>query len=237
MLNQVHETVRTRRWVLPVAALVGLVLLGLAYSSYQDRQRRDAALGAMVVAFKEQNSLNVFQAQVPVFVTSRKDGWIIDVEQFGVIPASVQYQLDLSRLAKENFRWDREKQTMTVTIPEPVVSEPVLDMTRAKLVNKGIIVTGGVALELMKKNVGIARREAIKEARNPQMMKLARDAARKAINHNISVPLQAAGYADTEVTVRFADEPSADPSYIDQSISYNEAIEEARKRRAAEGTR
>ena len=220
--------------------IVGLVILGLlagviAYLWYQEEQRRKAALGAMVVAFQEQNYLNVFRAQVPVFVTNRHDGWVIDVEQFGVIPASVEYRLNLGKLNKGNFDWDEESRRMIVTIPAPVVGEPVIDIARAKLVNKGILVRGDVALELLKKNIQTARRQALAEAKNPQLIQLARQAARNAMVRNVSVPLQAAGYEDMEVMVRFADEPQPKPTYLDRSTPYNEAIAEARRRRAAEG--
>lgn len=225
---------RNRRLLIVGLIVVGLAILIVAYRAYRERQHREAALGAMVVAFQEQNRLSVFRAQVPVFVTNRRDGWIFDVEQFGVIPASVEYVLDLGKLKKESFDWDDEARRMTVTIPEPLITDPKIDIRRAKIVNRGILVSGNVALDLLKKNVATARRQAINEARNPQMMRLAREAARKAMTHNVSVPLQAAGYEDMTVEVRFSDEPKSDPSYLDRSISYNEALEEARRRRAQE---
>jgi hypothetical protein len=50
------------------------------------------------------------------------------------------------------------------------------------------------------------------------------------------MPLQAAGIGDAKVDARFADEPEggADPSYLDRSLTYKQAMEEARKRRAGE---
>ena len=65
-------------------------------------------------------------------------------------------------------------------------------------------------------------------------MRLAREAARDAVERSFAMPLQAAGIADVRVVARFADE-AGDPSYLDTSITYNEAIAEARRRRAAEG--
>ena len=234
-----HEARRggVKPWLWVALAAVVMGLLFFAYRSYQERQQREAALGAMVSAFQELNSLSVFKAQVPVFVTNRKDGWIFDSEQFGVIPASVEYRLDLSKLDKNQFDWNSDTRRMIVTIPTPRVSEPNLDMTRAKLVNRGVLVTGETALELLRKNTVMARREALEEANNPQMMQLAREAARKAMVHNVTVPLRAAGYEDTEVAVRFADEAEEEPSYLDVSTSYNEAIEDARRRRASQGQR
>ena len=46
------------------------------------------------------------------------------------------------------------------------------------------------------------------------------------------MPLSAAGIESAQVVARFADEPGDDPSYLDRSATYNEAMEEARRRRA-----
>ena len=61
--------------------------------------------------------------------------------------------------------------------------------------------------------------------------RLAREAARSAIERSFSLPLKAAGFSDAKVVARFATEGTGDPSYIDRSLSYNQAMEEARKRR------
>lgn len=214
---------------------IGAILL---WQQFERKRQQDSALGAMVSAFQKQNSLSVFRAQVPVFVRSSEPGWLwLTREQFGVVPATVEYRLDLSRLSDRDFRWDAERRVMSVTVPPVIVGEPTLDARRAQLVNRGILMSSDAALSLMRKNMGVARSKALAEARNPQMMELARAAAREMMTRNIEMPLRAAGFEEASVSVRFADEPSSDPSYIDQSISYNEAIEEARRRRAAEGQR
>ena len=65
-------------------------------------------------------------------------------------------------------------------------------------------------------------------------MRLAREAARQAVERSFALPLQAAGIENVRVVALFAaEEGGRDPSYLDRSTSYNEAIEEARRRRAA----
>ena len=75
------------------------------------------------------------------------------------------------------------------------------------------------------------------QAKGEVPMNLARQAARQAVERSFAMPLQAAGFADAKVVARFAGEPDEEPSYLDRSISYNAAIEEARRRRAAQGQR
>lgn len=232
---------RGPNWIaiaLVAAAVIGAFLL---WREIEERREREAALGAMVTAFQKQNSLSVFRAQVPTFVHNKEQRLfgLLNAEQVGVIPATIEYRLDLSKLEPGSFEWDEDAQAMEVTIPPLTVTEPTLDTRRAQLVNRGILVSGDAAMSLMRKNMGTARQTAIRESRNPEMVAMARSAAREMMVQNVTLPLRAAGYDNARVTVRFADEPSADeePSYIDHSLTYNQAIEEARKRRAAEGQR
>ena len=232
---------RRPNWL--AVALVAAVIIAalLLWRNYEEQREREAALGSMVTAFQKQNSLSVFRAQVPTFVHNKEQRLfgLLTAEQIGVIPATIEYRLDLSKLEPGSFEWDEDAQTMEVTIPPLTVTEPSLDARRAQLVNRGILVSGNAAMNLMRKNMGTARQTAIKESRNPEMVALARSAAREMMTQNVTLPLRAAGYDDARVTVRFADEPSADaePSYIDRSNTYNQAIEEARKSRATEGQR
>lgn len=225
--------------VLVAAAVVGALLL---WRHFEEQREREAALGAMVSAFQKQNSLSVFRAQVPTFVHNKEERLfgLLTAEQVGVIPATIEYRLDLSKLEPGSFDWDEENQTMEVTIPPLTVTEPSLDAGRAQLVNRGVLVSGNDAMNLMRKNMGTARQAAIRESRNPQTVAMARSAAREMMTQNVTLPLRAAGYEDARVTVRFADEPRSDeddPSYITRSNTYNQAIEEARQQRAAEGRR
>jgi hypothetical protein len=49
------------------------------------------------------------------------------------------------------------------------------------------------------------------------------------------MPLIAAGFKDAKVVARFPTEGTDDASYMDLSTPYQEAINEAERRRAAEG--
>jgi hypothetical protein len=68
-------------------------------------------------------------------------------------------------------------------------------------------------------------------------MRLARDAARQAIEHSFAMPLKAAGVSDAKVVARFASEVDSEPSYWDVSTSYENAMKEAARRRTSEGKR
>ena len=81
---------------------------------------------------------------------------------------------------------------------------------------------------LDKANQARAVADLRKQAMAEVPMRLARDAARSAIERSFAMPLKAAGIGDARVIARFASEDQSDPSYIDQSRSYNEVLDEAR---------
>ena len=66
-------------------------------------------------------------------------------------------------------------------------------------------------------------------------MRLARQAARQAVERSFAMPLLAAGFKDVKVVARFPTDGTDDPSYLDLSTPYEEAIKEAERRRAAQG--
>jgi hypothetical protein len=65
-------------------------------------------------------------------------------------------------------------------------------------------------------------------------MRLARQSARAAVERSFAMPLAAAGYKDVKVVARFPTEGNDEPSYLDLSTPYEDAIKEAERRRAAE---
>jgi hypothetical protein len=218
-----------------IVAAIGLGAL-LVWQYFERKREQEAVFGAMVTAFQKQNSLNVFRAQVPVFVQSREDGWLgLDREQFGVVPASVDYKLDMSKMTADDFDWDPERRVMIIELPPVVPAEPSLDARRAKFVNKGVLMGSDSALRLMQQNMERAHVQAAKEARNPQLMELARAAAREMVARNYALPLRAAGFDGATVEARFPTDGTGDGSRITGSTPYEEAIKEAERRRAAEG--
>ena len=57
-------------------------------------------------------------------------------------------------------------------------------------------------------------------------------AARRAVEQSFAMPLRAAGFSQARVVARFAAEGEGDPSQWDVSISYEDALKEAERRRA-----
>jgi hypothetical protein len=191
--------------------LGALALAGwLGWQAYGPADHGDP-VATSLLAFEKANRLTVFSAQLaPVVSAEDERGYgLLKSRQVAVIPARVDYTLDLSRLDAGRFQWDEAGQRLTVTLPPLELSKPNLDEARAQYLREGIWITGPAQAKLTRENTLLAERQAAEQAANPQLLELARGAARQSVTQNLAVPLKAAGYPGVTVTVRFDGEPTA----------------------------
>lgn len=171
-------------------------------------------VGSAMLAFEKQNSLTVFSSRFEVVAESTNAQGVLGMDllksrQAAIIPALVEYRLDLASMDRDRFLWDEGAKTLTVTLPELRVSRPNLDEAQARTFTQGNFVTGGAAQALSKNNSLQAERKAGTFARNPEVMALARQAAKDAVRQNLAIPLQVAGFEGAKVAVRFDGEAAA----------------------------
>jgi hypothetical protein len=126
-----------------------------------------------------------------------------------IVPATVEYRLDLSRMKRSNFAWNSTEQTLQVTLPRLSISTPNIDEAHARIFTEGNFVTRDASTALSRNNSAQAERNAAAFARNPEILALARRAAKDAIRQNLAIPLQVAGYGDATVEVRFEGEKAS----------------------------
>jgi hypothetical protein len=127
---------------------------------------------------------------------------------------------------------------LRVRLPDIEIAGPEVNLAAAREYGEGRLMTTifGGEEQLNQANRGAAVADLRKQAQAETPMRLARESARQAIQRSFSMPLKAAGYGEAKVVARFAsEEGSQDPSYIDQSRSYNEVLEE--QARQGQGTR
>jgi Protein of unknown function (DUF4230) len=120
-----------------------------------------------------------------------------------MIPARVDYTLDLSQMTAQRLAWDAAAQRLSVRLPPLGITRPNLDEARAQYLREGVWITAGAQDQLTRDNTRLAETEAGKQARNPVLLDLAQSAAKAAVAQNLVIPLQVAGYRDAIVTVRF----------------------------------
>ena len=192
-------------WLLFLAALAAL-----AWFWFLKPDKLGDPLATSLVAFEKQNRLTVFSAQLAPVVASddaRLLG-LIKSKQVAVIPARVDYTLDLSAMNRDRLAWNDEDKTLDVLLPPLTLSKPNLDEAHAQYLREGVFITRDAQDKLNRNNTLLAERQATQAAANPVLMSLARSAAKDAIRQNLAIPLQVAGYGDVTVRVRFDGEPA-----------------------------
>ena len=194
-------------WILFVIVLAAAAWL--AWRAFGPKDHGDP-LATSLVAFEKQNRLTVFSAQLAPVVSSNDSRLfgLVQSKQVAVIPARVDYALDLSKVGKDRLRWDEATGTLSVSLPPVMVGKPNLDEARAQYLREGVWITGDAQAKLTRDNTLLAERLAAEQAANPVLMDLARGAARDAVRQNLAIPLQVAGYGKVNVVVRFDGEPN-----------------------------
>lgn len=185
----------------------------LAFAGQQLWQRFGAQdlgdpIATSLVAFEKQDRLTVFSAQLSPVVSSDSSQLfgVLKSRQVAVIPARVDYTLDLSKMNRASFRWDKDRKALDVTLPPLALSTPNLDEGRAQYLREGVWISRTTQDKLTRDNTLLAEQQARDAANNPVLLGLAKGAATEAVRQNLAIPLSVAGYGEVKVMVHFAGE-------------------------------
>lgn len=224
-----------------VALVLGVVIgitTGIADRIFGGPNAKTIAT-ASLESMRAENRLTVFAARYVSVVTSQQQrlGGLFSSERTLILPGDVRYELDLSKLQPKDVSWDSSTHTLRVKLPEIDVAGPDIDINAVKEYGGGGMLS---ALTDANQQLDEANRaRAVRDLRNQAIaavpMQLAHQAGRAAVERSFAMPLVAAGFKDVKVVARFPTEGFDQPSYMDLSTPYEQAIKEAERRRAAEG--
>ena len=221
-----------------VALALGLVVgvtTGIADRIFGGPNPKTIA-SASLESMRAQNRLVAFVARYVSVVTSEQNrlGGLISSERTLILPGDVRYELDLSKLEADDVTWDAANHTLRVKLPEIEVAGPDVDINSVKEYGSGGVLSAltNANQQLDQANRDRAVADLRKQATGKVPMQLAHQAARQAVERSFAMPLVAAGIKDAKVVARFPTEGSDDPSYMDLSTPYEEAIKEADRRKA-----
>ncbi len=231
------------RLPLLIGAVVIALLLGLALggAGLVDRlfggPNPQAIATSSLESMRAQNRLVAFVARYVSVTNARQSRFGFSTERTLILPGTVRYEVDLSKLTQKDVAWDSGTSTLRVRLPDIEIAGPEVDLAQAREYGSGGLLASFTNAEerLDQANRAQAVADLRNQAKGELPMRLARDAARQAIEHSFAMPLKAAGVSDAKVVARFASEVDSEPSYWDVSTSYENAMKEAQRRRAAEG--
>ncbi|HEY4070753.1 MAG TPA: DUF4230 domain-containing protein [Sphingomicrobium sp.] len=226
-----------------VALILG-VLIGVStgivdriFGGPNPRTIADASLQSM----RAQNRLTVFAARYVSVVTSQQQqlGGLISSERTLILPGDVRYELNLAQLQPKDVAWDGSSHTLTVRLPMIDVAGPDIDINAVKEYGGNGVLSAltNANEQLDQANRNRAVQDLRKQATAQVPMQLAQQSARQAVERSFAMPLMAAGFKNVKVVARFPTDGTQEPSYINGSTPYEEAIKEAERRRSAEGQR
>ena len=194
---------------------------------------------ASLQSMRAQNRLTVFAARYVSVVTSEQQrlGGLVSSERTLILPGDVRYELDLSKLQPKDVSWERSSHTLKVQLPEIDVAGPDVDINSVKEYG-----SGGVLSALTNADQQLDADQSRSCGAGPSQAgdRGGADAASPAGCHDrpssgaSRCRLLAAGFKDVKVVARFPTEGTDEPSYMDLSTPYEDAIKEAERRRAAE---
>ncbi|MEO0062908.1 MAG: hypothetical protein RLZZ08_1468, partial [Pseudomonadota bacterium] len=158
-------------WLLFIAMCALAAWLGWRAFGPQDN---GDPLATSLVAFEKQNRLTVFSAQLSPVVASTDSRLFgaLQSRQVAVIPARVDYTLDLSAMGRDRLQWDAATTTLSVQLPALTVGKPNLDEARAQYLREGIWITRDAQDHLTRANTTLAEQQAVQQAANPILLGL-----------------------------------------------------------------
>ena len=222
-----------------VALILGLLLgvtTGIADRIFGGANPKTIA-SASLESMRAQNRLIAFVARYVSVTSSKSSRFGFTAERTLILPGDVRYELDLSKLQPGDVKWDGSSQTLSVRLPEIEIAGPDVDLAAAREYGAGGVLAAltNADQQLDQANRSAAVADLRKQAAAAVPMQLAHQAARQAIERSFAMPLAAAGFKDVKVVARFPTEGTDEPSYMDLSTPYEEAIKEAERRKAAQG--
>lgn len=179
---------------------------------------------ATLEGMREQNKLSAFVANYVAVVTSEQTRLGLSARKTLIMPGTVRYEVDLGKLKPGDVAWDAGQKRLTVTLPPIELVGPQVDMNAIREYDGGglLMRLSNAEAQLDTSNRRAAQAELIRQARAPMPMGLAREATRRAVERNFTLPLRTAGI-DASVEVRFPDEARS-PEQADRSTPLNEII-------------
>jgi hypothetical protein len=176
---------------------------------------------------REQARLTPFAARFVAVVTSTQSRFGLNAKKTLIMPGMVRYEIDLAKLQQRDLAWDQAAKKLSVTLPPLEISRPEINLNELQEYDSGGVL---MALTSAEDRIDAANRqrgqeELVRQARAALPMRLAREAAKRAVERSFEMPLRAAGI-EAEVEARFADEARQEPSYLDRSRRPEDVLKE-----------
>ena len=130
-------------------------------------------LATSLVAFEKQNEVTVFSAQLAPVVSASDSRYLglVSSRQVAVIPARVDYTLDLLRMDASRLSWSPATETLGVLLPPLRIGKPDLDEARAQYLREGVWIGREAGPELPRDATMLAEQQTVEQAADPALVR------------------------------------------------------------------
>jgi hypothetical protein len=166
-------------------------------------------LAAAVESLRTEARLVAFSYKGFAAVSMHRTGPLgLDARQSLIVPANVDYMLDLSDLDASQIDFDEEQKQLTIYLPALTLGDITFDVVGAQTTNSGLLTFSQAEVDrLSRENFRSAKRAFIKSAQSPTLVLAARSAAEAQIASTFRLALRAAGRSDVRVSAHFGNRP------------------------------
>ncbi|MEI9851338.1 MAG: DUF4230 domain-containing protein [Sphingomonas sp.] len=204
------------KFLLLAALIVAAILAGFWFLGDSLTRRflgpsAETVAQASLQGLREQNRLSTFAARYVAVVTSKQTRLGLTAQKTMIMPGSVRYEVDLSKLEQRNLSWDAANKRLTIVLPPVEVVGPEVDIDNIREYGAGGILMAltDAEAQIDAANRQAAQAELVRQASEPTPMRLAKDATRRAVERSFTMPLRSVGI-DASVEVLFPDEKKGD---------------------------
>ena len=162
-------------------------------------------LSATVDSLRNENKLLVFSYKGTAKVRAEIDGlFFFNGEQNLIVPAAVNYFLDLSQLTLADVVFDEKAKLVRVTLPKLQIGDIAFQPENSMTENGGLLTFNSKQIEKLNKvNYKAARRAMVKQAQGKTLVANAKRQAQTNIATYFEIPLRIAGHPDVKVVATF----------------------------------
>lgn len=207
-------------------AIGGLIALMLRPAESAPGPDAEAIANAALLSIRDEGRTTVFAGRFVAVVTASETRLGLTARKTLIMPGSVRYGVDLSRLSRRSLAWDAAMRTLTVTMPPLEIAGPEIDLGQVQQYSEGGIVMALTDAErtIDQTNSRAAQDDLMRQARERAPMLLARNAAMRSVARSFAMPLRASGI-EASVAVRFLAPDGREEAYfLDRPRRIDEAV-------------
>jgi len=208
-----------------LGGLLGFLLRPDARAPAPDPQ---AIANSALLSIREQGRLMPFTGRFVAVVTASEARFGLTARKTLIMPGTVRYGVDLTRLRRQSIAWDEATRTLSVTLPPLEISGPQIDLNEVQEYSEGGMLMALTDAErtLDQANTRSAQDELMRQARARTPTSLARNAAMRIVARSFAMPLRSAGI-DASVAVRFVDPAGREEAFfLDRPRRVDEAVQD-----------